>query len=74
MPFWSGAKFTDPAPFTTTVPVKPAGAIVGVMIEPFVMPLTSEGFPRMENVDALGVTVIENDTVFPFHEAVRGTV
>jgi hypothetical protein len=73
----SGEKFTDPDPFVTTVPVKPAGAIVGVTIEPFVRPLISERLPRMERdsvVDAAGETDIEKDTDVPFQDAVSGTV
>lgn len=36
---------TDPAPLTTTVPVKPAGPTAGVTTEPFVIPVTSVESP-----------------------------
>jgi hypothetical protein len=42
LPTCAGAKFTAPVPLTTTVPVNPAGAVLGVTIDPFVTPLTSE--------------------------------
>jgi hypothetical protein len=41
LPLCAGVKFTDPVPFTTTLPVKPAGADAGVTVLPFVVPLTS---------------------------------
>src|SRR5258708_33888719 len=47
---------TEPVPLTATFPVKPAGAMAGVTIDPFVTPVTSVasawicssgGFPRL---------------------------
>jgi len=55
-----GAKLTDPDPFTTRDPVNPPGAVVGVILDPVVLPCSSDGLPKMLSVTG-GETQIEED-------------
>ena len=47
---------------------------MGVTIDPFVTPVSSEGFPRMESTGWGARAVTVKDTKTPFQEAVSGMV
>jgi hypothetical protein len=53
-----GTGFTDPLPFATTLPEKPAGANAGFIAEPFDRPASSVRSPLTESLvlDAVGVS------------------
>ena len=49
LPTCAGAKLTEPLPLSTTVPVNPEGATLGVTTDPLVSPLSSDASAWMSS-------------------------